>query len=420
MEYIDITPAIHIISQPLDRKKTNIEIIMTSGGSWFESQQDRGRKHLLEHCILSRTKNLDYQGLKDYTFRENIYINAYTDKLTMGFETSGHYSDFQKMSDLLLEIVFDPTFDQTDLDREKEVVLREISERRGDPNYKLHFDIMKQVYTEDSGNNHETLGNSELVAQTKLDDFKRLHKQNIEQSHIYICLSGGGLDTDYITQKVTSLITPNKAIFSDIIAKIPVDFQISSTYKPFTVLPIVHELAHKHAEVTLYLNVPVNWGNEPTLKTFENLYLKYGGILYDRLRDELGLVYSISSGFSKKHQQLIISFSSEIQNIETIINETKKTFSDFDTYFKPQKFDEFKNVLYKRQEMAEDTAGSMVNFTLSVLQNYGKFESYESYTQRIKKVNIKDIQTIYNTLTRSFDNMKIVMVSNNAAIKKAI
>lgn len=418
MNYINITPTIHLISQPLDRKKVNVEVILPSGGSWFEDPKDRGRKHLLEHCIVSRTKDLDFQQLKDYTFRENIYVNAYTGPKTMGFEAGGHYLDFYKMIDLILEVVFEPTFDQKDLNREKEIVLREISERRGDPNYKLHYDIMKQVFTPDSSDNHETLGDSKLVSETKIEDFSRLHKHNLEKSHIYICISGGGIDNDYIINKINSYILDKHELFANENLKNPVDFTLPSSYLPFTTLPIVHKLAHKHAEVTVYLDMPISWKNDPSIKIFNNLYMKYGGILYDRLRDELGLVYGISCGFSKKHQQSIISFSSEIQNVNTIIGEIKKTFSDFKTYFKPQKFDEFKNVLYKQQEIAEDAPGSMINFSLSTLQNYGKLESYEDYTNRIKNVTKENIKEIYENLANSLDTMKVVIVSNNLEIKE--
>jgi zinc protease len=417
MDYLDITPTVHLISQDLDRKRTSIEVILTSGGSWFEDTQDRGRKHLLEHCIVSRTKNMDFQELKDYTFRENIYVNAYTGPKTMGFETSGHYTDFEKMIDLILEVVFEPTFDQKDLDREKEIVLREISERRGDPSYKLHYDLMKQLFTEDSSDNHETLGDSKIVSDTELKDFTKLHKSNLDKSHIFICLSGGGIDKDYIVKRVNEYTEKNSKIYNDLENKNPIDFALPSKYLPFTTLPIVHELAHKHAEVTVYIDLPISWENDPSIKIFNNLYMKYGGILYDRLRDELGLVYGIGCSFSKKHQQMIISFSSEIQNINTIIDEIKKTFSDFETYFKPQKFEEFKNVLYKQQEIAEDSPGSMINFSLSMLQSYGKLESYESYTGRIKNVTVENINAIYTNIANNLKNMRIVKVSNNPEIK---
>jgi zinc protease len=416
MNYLDITPFIHIISHSLDRKKTDIEILLTSGGSWFESPENRGRKHLLEHCILSRTRDLSFQELKDYNFRESIYLNAFTGNQTMGFEASGHYKDFSKIADVLFELFFDPYFDQSDLDREKEIVLREIAERRGEPSYKLHFDIMKQVFTANSSNNHETLGDPDIVASTQLSDFTRLHEQNIKNSHIYICLSGGGIDIEYIVSLVNRYITKHTELFSKDENKLPIDYSLPSKYLPFTTLPIVHELAHKHAEVTLYLDLAINWNNDPTLKIFDNLYLKYGGILYDRLRDDLGLVYGISNSYSIHHQQMMISFSSEISNVTQIIDEVKATFSDFDTYFKPQKFEDFKNVLYKKQEMAEDRAGSMIDFTLSMLKNYGKLESYDDYSKRIKKVSVKDVKRIYQNIQSSLPTLKTIIVSNNPEI----
>ena len=207
MEYIRLAPYIHLFLEPKDRQKVELEAILTAGGSWFEAQSDRGKKHLMEHCVASRTHQFDYQQLKDYSFRENIYLNAYTGALSMGFETNGHQSDFKKLVDLLLEITFSPVFDDTDLNREKEIVLREISERRGDPNYRLHFDIQKHIFQAKSIENHQTLGDPRYVAQTKLNDFQELYRQNMSGSHILICVSGGGIDLNYLTEQINQYLS---------------------------------------------------------------------------------------------------------------------------------------------------------------------------------------------------------------------
>jgi predicted Zn-dependent peptidase len=420
MNYIDITPFIHIINQPLDRKKTEIEIILSSAGSWFEVEQDRGRRHLLEHCILSRTSTMSFQELKDFNFREGIYMNAYTGAQTMGFEASGHRSDFKKMVDLLLEVVFTPTFDQGDLDREKEIVLREISERRGDPNYKLHFEVMREVFTAKSSDNHEVLGSAEQVASTKIEDFTRMHMENLDKSHVFICLNGGGIDVDYVKETVHQKLKKNevKNHYLQNKDKLPIEYDLPSEFNYFEVLPVVNELAHAHAEVTLYIPMPnVNFDSEPTLTLFNSLFLKYGGVLYDRLRDELGLVYGISSSFSENHQMLIINFSSEIKYINQIVDETKKTFADFAKYYNPSKFEEFKTSLFKKQELSEDAPGSVINFTLRMLQKYNKFESFESYNTRIKAVTQDQIKEIYNLVNLGNSKIKAVIVSKDESIK---
>lgn len=416
MTYSQINPVTHLILQPLDRKKVEIEVIFSSGGSWFEESPDRGKKHLLEHCIASRTRNLDFQSLKDYQYRENIMLNAYTGPITMGLTASGHFSDYKKMLDIILEMAFVPTFDQSILDREKEIVLREISERRGDPNYRLHFDTMKEIFTTNSYSNHEVLGSSEMVANTVLDDFFKLHKKNIEKSHIILSVSGGGIDKEYTTLVLKDYC---KKIGFDGKTNLTneVNFQAKNTFLPFTKLPIVHELAHKHAELSIFIPCKVSFENKAILQIFENLFLKYGGVLYDRLRDDLGLVYGIQSNFDYNLQVLDIYLSCEVQYIETIEKEIVKVFSDFKSYFRSEKFEEFKKLIVKKQDISLDALGVATSFTQNMLRTYGMPEVYEDYAKRLDLVSQKDIEDVYNVIYTNISQMRMVIVSNDPNVE---
>jgi predicted Zn-dependent peptidase len=421
MKYISLTPSVHLLLESLDRKKTAIKIILTSAGSWFESPQDRGRRHLLEHCILSRTKEMNFQEFKDYTFRENIYTNAYTSKNEMGFVARGHCSDTEKMLDLLLEIVFEPTFDQSDLEREREIVLREISERRGDPNYKLYFDTMKEVYTPDSAENHQVLGESKFVATTSREDFERILKENLEKSHLIISICGGGIDEKSIVNLIHSYLKSSNGqtyfVSNTSKQKLPLNFQLPSSQKTFSTLPIVHPLAHEHADLTIQIGCEIHQKNDPKIKLFDALFLGLHSILWDRLRDELQLVYGISSYYSPKHQKLNVNLSCEIQYIEQIVEEVKKTFSDFDTYFRPKKFEEYKKIVHKKQEIAEDTLGTSTNLALNLLQKYGTFEDFDSYNSRLLDTSIDEIRAIYENIQENLPKLQTIIVSKDEKIK---
>ena len=84
-----------------------------------------------------------------------------------------------------------PVLLQADLDREKEIVLREISERSGDPNYVLYYDTLKQIFTSDSLDNNQVLGLAEEVATTTVADFTRIYQQILTDSHLIFKISGG-------------------------------------------------------------------------------------------------------------------------------------------------------------------------------------------------------------------------------------
>jgi predicted Zn-dependent peptidase len=411
---------VYVFLQDLNRKKSNMEFIYVSGGSWFEKEGDRGKRHLMEHCIVSRTKDKNFQELKDYIFRENLDLNAYTGILSMGLELSGHYSDFQKMTDLLLELFIDPTFVQEDLDREKEIVLREISERRGGPSYRLHYDVMRRIYTLDSYANHEILGDSEAVAKTTLEDFNRLHKQSLAESNLILTFSGGGLDKKYIEGKISNSVekSQNFPIIKEKETKLEVNYKLKNDFLDFDFLKIRHPLAHEHIDLTLYIPFDVTFEKRPSLLVFEHLFTRYGGVIYDRLRDDLGLVYAFYADFRKENGTLTISLACEQKHVKTIIKEIEDCLSSFDNYFNTQKFKEFRDILRKKIEIAEDTMGSSIKFMYKSLKSYGQVETYQDYSKRIASVTEEDLKSVYREIENNLDKKRIVAVSKNPQVKK--
>jgi predicted Zn-dependent peptidase len=424
MSYKEIAKNIHLITQSIDRKAFEIEIIYSCGGSIFEQQKDRGKKHLLEHCIASRTSLMNFESFKNYQFRENININAYTGPLTMGLEGSGHYSDVYKTLDNLLEMTFLPTFDSEILAQEKEIVLREISERRGDPNYRLYYVVANEVFTSDSYITHEVLGDSQMVAQTNLEDFSYLHSQNLQKSQILICLSGGGFEANKIEQKILSYVqnSQNQEYLKTFqnYPKNPIDYHIGSKFKDFSFLPIVSELGHSHSEVTLYLPCKKDFYSCPAQKIFEELYLKYHGKIYDRLRNQLGLIYSMSASFDLELQQLAISFACEISHIKIIIQEIQEIFSGFEKNFDEKMLQEFKQILYKKIDISKDSARIQLNHTVNSLREFDIAEDFDDYIKRINQVSKQDIKEIYEEIAKNFNKKRIVVVSKDKTIEKSL
>jgi predicted Zn-dependent peptidase len=420
MFYQQLSPFIHVLAKPSERKKFEIEVTYSSGGSWFEKNLDRGKKHLLEHCIASRTKELNFQGFHDFQFASNIMVNAYTSPLTMGVNAQGHTENAQDMIAKIMEISIRPTFDTEILAQEKEIVLREISERRGDPNYRLHYAVMNQVFEINSLENHEVLGDSECVAQTIIEDFERLHRENLAKSHFLITLSGGfGFDEalDNI-KKNFNLHKAEKSLINQVEGKDKINFSVKSEFQNFDFLPIVHELAHAHADVTIYIPLEISFENKPILKIFDELFLKYYGILYDRLRNKEGLIYSMSNNFDMTLGKMIINFSCEIDSANRILDIISDTFSNFEKFFEEKKFEDLKQTIRKKIEISSDTISAETEFAQSSLLNYGISENLENYLQRLTKVTIAEVKKIYQDVQKSLLEKKVVIVSNKAEINK--
>jgi predicted Zn-dependent peptidase len=421
MPYQQITPFIHLITNPSERKKLQIEVVMTAAGSFYEKPKDRGKKHLMEHCIATRSASMQMQEFKDWQFKENIMINAYTSPMRLAVNASTHPSKFRPTLDICLEMVFSPTFDQPVLDQEKEIVLREISQRSGEPEYITYYHTMDKIFVDGSIMRHQTLGDSAMVAQTTVEDLQRLHEQNLQNSHIIIKASGGGVQESYIIDKVNEWLNQKDistiANILDANSKLAVDYHPDNILKKFHYMPVLHELAHQHCDLTIFIPCEVNLGNRAARKIFDELFLQFYGKLYHRLRDEKGFIYSMYSDFLDDLQMLEINMSCELIYIQNILDEVKDVFGNFDKYYDDNKFIEFKNSIKIKLDIANDNLSALPSFVQKNLCDYGVVMTFDDYETQLDQVTKQDIQNIYNSLQSNITRSQIVAVSKDNNIE---
>jgi predicted Zn-dependent peptidase len=417
MRYITIGQFIHIFLDPRDRNTTSMEFIYSAGGSVYETEVDRGRMHLMEHCICSRTKDMTFKEFKDFTFRESITYNAYTSANVLALEASGHKDDFTKIFDFLFEMFTEPTFDQEGLDREREIVLREITDRKGSPNYKLYYDYSNHFYTENSITRHEVLGDSEVVEATQLDDFKRLHKNALNQSNLLFFINGGGVDEEYLLKKINNFLNSDSGKqFTDSQKKLFPAHNINE-FKNQTNETFVHEFAHEECELTINIPLSINFSNRAVRDVFASLFLRWNGSgLYDLLRDKKGLIYGYNFYFDRETQVLNIEMNCSLENIHTIISHTREFFENFITSFDELKFNQLKHQLIKKQDLSNDVLGNESEFAYNTLKNYREIEDFESFRKKLDAVRKEDVLAVFEEVKTHLKTAKIILSSRNKEI----
>ena len=417
MFYSQLNPFIHLVYSPLDRKQVDIEIILSAGGSFYESEEDRGRMHLMEHCIATRTTSMDLNEFKNWQFRENIMINAYTSSTLLAVNSTSHREQFGLAFEVCCEMMFRPTFDQAVLDQEKEVVLREITERSGDPEYIVYYHTMNKILEPNSLDTYQTLGSSECVAKTTVEDLVRLHQKALSTSQILINVTGGGLGMnlikktieDYLKLSLPALVSQDRRM---------INYEPQNRLMDFKYKPIVHEQAHLQSNLSIFIPCVVNFDNWAALKLFEELFLKYYGQLYDILRDKKGYVYGLYSSFRRDLQCLEINMSCEIDYIKPIVEETKKVFGDFAANFDIQKLQELKKVLRLKVDLSSDSPSNINRLSNQNLFTFGIFQSLEDYEIALTSVTAGDIEKIYNQIQLGLNEIQVVAVSKNANVEK--
>lgn len=287
---------------------------------------------------------MDFQQFRDFQLKNYIFTNAFTSGHQMGVDASGHSSDFEVLYQILLEMAYKPAFDQSILTQEKEIVLREISERSGAPSYILDVWQKAQIFTEGSASNHQTLGLSEEVATTSFEDLVRLHNFQIDRSQTVIYACGGGFETQKVKDMTLEILNNSKYDLGGLSksdTKLPINHKIKNQYLDFEHLNLVHHLAHEHCDVAISIPNPATLENAPLHQIFSELFLSFNGELYDLLRNKHGLVYSMSAGFYHYVDGGVfeIDLTTEKTKVEETFKVIKDFFSDFDKVFDHSKFE---------------------------------------------------------------------------------
>lgn len=417
MQYIFLKPKFHIFLDKVERNAVEFEFVYSHGGSWYENEPDFGKTHLLEHVICSRTQNLDFNQFKTFTFENSIKYNAFTSPSSLGLEMSGHKNNFKEMFDTLFEMFTNPTLTQEDLDREKEIVLSEILERRGDPQYRLYYDVSRKILTPNSFSNHEVLGKSEMVKNTTLLDLKRIFANIKNRSQFVLCISGGGIDEKYIREKIENLNLENGENYGEncqenLQEKSPFAYNFKNELLTFENEVIVHKDGHEECELTFYIPVEVTFENRGVREIFTHLYLRWSGHgLYDLLRDKHGLIYGYHFAYDIYGQILNIELNCHLKDVKKIINLIQDFFSDFDKIFDKTQFNALKSQLLIKQDLTKDKLGAQASFSQNMLLTYGRVDNYENLIQDLEKVSECELKNFFEKVGWGVQKMKVLAVS---------
>ncbi len=114
------------IRQP-QRQTVNVSIFVRTG-SQHETGRQSGISHVVEHMAFKGTRRRDCQRINLDAEMLGAEVNAHTDKDHTAFHIDGLARDAGRFVRMLAEIVQHSTFPDAELEREREVILHELTE----------------------------------------------------------------------------------------------------------------------------------------------------------------------------------------------------------------------------------------------------------------------------------------------------
>lgn len=158
-------------------------------GSMYEPKEINGISHLLEHMVFKGTKKRTAKQIAEEIENVGGYFNAATSRETTAFYIKVLKEDLNLAVDILSDILLNSTFEPSEFNREKSVVLQEISQSVDTPD-DIIFDYFQECAYPEQPCGRPILGNIEIVQAISRETLHDYLKNNYTPDRMVISASG--------------------------------------------------------------------------------------------------------------------------------------------------------------------------------------------------------------------------------------
>ncbi|WP_315067445.1 pitrilysin family protein [uncultured Clostridium sp.] len=277
---------LRVVTEKIEHLKSISVGVMVQNGSGNENPEVNGISHFIEHMFFKGTdKRTSKQVMEDI---ENVggQINAFTSKEATCYYIKALNTHLDLSLDVLSDIILNAKFDPEEIEKEKGVVIEEINMSEDSPEDVLD-DIHSKAIFGDTSLGYPILGTIPLVKSFTREKILQFisEKYTPYNSVISVC---GKFDDKELEDLINKYFGGWKSKHQYKPEYNEVTIQVSSSYAK-------KEIEQLHISLGLE-GLPYGDDNNYSLVLLNNIF---GGgassILFQKVREELGLCYSIAS-----------------------------------------------------------------------------------------------------------------------------
>jgi len=370
-------------------EQVEIEVYIQASPLYEDSLLGTGVSHLLEHLLFKSSSKLAKTDLGREIRKLGGSINAYTSPDATVFVMNVHHSKYLQAIDLLIDFVFNAKFSLKHFEDEKQIVKHEMRLKEDDLIYRLYQKAYGALF-EGHPYSVPAIGYPAYLDDLSLEDAYSYYKRMYQPSNMTMAI-GGNIDVDFALQYLSKKLGGIKpglparslAVFAPSLSRYPKmeRFEAVDTSLHFGLMGF---------------KVPGKYEEDATVLDFVAYILGGSRLssLYVNLKEEKGLVYSISSSNDSLKEggifSVICSFEGEShQEIKTeILKEIERIKQgDFSHEFLSLVRKRIKSS-YLRQLEASANRVNMLGWTQFFYKNPLFFQIY---LERVDTMTKKDV-----------------------------
>ena len=358
-------------------------------GSRDETHDNQGIAHFWEHMAFKGTRKRTALDIINSLETIGGELNAYTDKERVVFYASVRNAYFERAVDVLSDITFHSTFPESQLEKERGVILEEMSMYFDSPDESLQDEFEAVVYKKHPmGMN--ILGRPETIRTLKRKDFNTFFKEHLDTARIvFSCV--GNIAVDEVEKMVKKYLEGIRASRSTASRKKfshykPDEKELKRTVKQAKCAmgrdsyPIKNE-----NRIPFYLLVNMLGG--PAMNSRLNL----------ALREKYGFVYSIDAHYAAYTDtgMFAVFFGTEPKQLDRCISLVKRELNRFcEKPLSPRQLLAAKEQIKGQMAMSEENNLSLMLMMGRSVLELGRVPTLEEVFHKIDLVDSLKLRDI--------------------------
>lgn len=285
MEIVTLKNGIRIVLEHMPSLRSVCLGIWIKNGSRHEDESQGGISHFIEHMLFKGTNNRSAKDIADEIDAIGGQINAYTSKEYTCYYTRTLDEHFPKSIDILADMFFNSTFDDREIEKEKNVIIEEINMYEDTPDEVAH-DLLQYSIWKGCTLANPILGTKDVISSFNSETFKDYFNKKYTAQNIIVAVAG-----NFSKQPVVDLI---KNYFEGYDLKGDTNKPSNTIYKK-SIVTKEKDIEQLHIQ----LGFPSIKMSDRSIYAMGALNTLFGGGMSSRLfqtiREEHGLAYSVYS-----------------------------------------------------------------------------------------------------------------------------
>jgi predicted Zn-dependent peptidase len=386
----ELSNGIRVVHQPMKRAIGHCGL-MIGCGSRDEFPEEHGLAHFIEHGLFKGTKKRSNTQVLSRLDSVGGEINAFTAKEETWIHASFLHEHTDRAVELIADIALNSTFDNDEMEKEKDVIIDEINGYKDSPTDMLFEDMDEMVFPHHPIG-RSILGTEESVRSFKQKDVVKFYKRCFVAQNMVFSYAGpmGKEKLQNILEKYFAEASIGSASFNR------PDY---TTYKKAHLRQTkeIHQAHHGIACRAPHLH-------QKDRHSFILLNNILGGpamnnILNLKIREKHGIAYQVDSNYSPFTDTGVFSIylGTEMQQLDKALKLIDKELGLLrDKPFSPKTLEGYKTQLKGQLALAQDSGNSLMFNNGKSMWVYNRINTMQEVFDVINSITPKDIQNVAN------------------------